>query len=144
MDAVHAELDELMARAHRTPDAQLYSVVRDIDAHLSVHFETEDRWMREAGFPGLECHLAEHACVLMSSRAVVKMALEGDVAHARVFIDELQQWFPAHATHLDSALAVWLCLRQYGGAPVVLHQIPPPAERVNATSRTSLKHNKLY
>ena len=49
---------------------------------------------------------------------------DGDVrltAIGRDFAAELERWFPGHADYLDSALAAWMCKRQFGGKPVVLH-----------------------
>jgi hemerythrin len=40
----------------------------------------------------------------------------------RSFLQELARWFPGHADYLDSALAAWMCKRQFGGKPVVLQR----------------------
>ena len=49
------------------------------------------------------------------------LALPGSESGARDFAAELERWFPGHADYLDSALAAWMCKRQFGGKPVVLH-----------------------
>ena len=97
-------------------------VLSRIDSHLRSHFEAEDRWMRETDFPPRDCHMDEHSAVLRSSGEVLELARRGEFAPAPAFIDELARWFPGHADYLDSALAAWMCKRQYGGKPVVLHR----------------------
>jgi hemerythrin-like metal-binding protein len=122
MDRLHAEFEELLAIAgtERAPD--WIDLLSKVDAHLRVHFAEEDRWMAETDFPARQCHMDEHAAVLATSGEVLQRALRGDMEHARPFIAELTRWFPAHADYLDSALAAWLCKRQFGGKPVILHR----------------------
>ncbi|HVZ46546.1 MAG TPA: hypothetical protein VHA82_22255 [Ramlibacter sp.] len=82
--------------------------------------------MSETDFPPRDCHIDEHAAVLKSSAEVLELARSGDVRHAPSFVAELARWFPGHADYLDSALAAWMCKRQFGGKPVVFHK--PRAE----------------
>ena len=54
---------------------------------------------------------------------------DGDVALCRDLTKALVDWFPGHATHLDSALAHWLSKQRFGGKPVVIRRnILPSAE----------------
>lgn len=121
MDRIHAEFDELLAQAEEPFGGDWVELLTALEGHLKSHFEAEDGWMVEANFPQRDCHMDEHAAVLRSSTEVLKLAREGDFRSAPFFVAELARWFPGHATHLDSALAAWLCKRQYGGKPVVLH-----------------------
>lgn len=124
MDRIHAELDELLARAKAPFEGDWVELLAALDAHLKAHFEAEDRWMQDTDFPPRDCHMDEHAAVLRSSGEVLALAREGDFRAAPSFVAELARWFPGHADYLDSALAAWLCKRQYGGKPVVLHRRP--------------------
>ncbi|MBL8362115.1 MAG: hemerythrin [Rubrivivax sp.] len=128
IDDIHAEFEALLARADMTPEGQWPALLEQIDAHLRKHFEAEDRWMTETDFPPRDCHMQEHAAVLASSTEILARARQGDLAHASGFVAELGRWLPGHADYLDSALAAWLCKRQYGGRPVVFHK-PVRAER---------------
>lgn len=78
--------------------------------------------MQETDFPPGDCHRDEHATVLRSADEV--QALEGArrIEVGRNFVRELVAWFPGHADYLDSALAAWMCKREHGGKPVVLHR----------------------
>ena len=122
MDKIHAEFDELLSSAANVAPGDWIPILSAIDAHLREHFEAEDKWMIETDFPPRDCHMDEHAAVLHSSQEVLEAARAGDTTHVRSFVDELVRWFPGHADYLDSALAVWMCKRQFGGRPVVLHR----------------------
>lgn len=122
MDRIHAEFDQLLARASQAEAGNWIELLAALDAHLREHFEAEDRWMRETDFPPRDCHIDEHAAVLKSSGEVLALARQGDFRAAPSFVAELARWFPGHADYLDSALAAWLCKRQYGGKPVVVHR----------------------
>lgn len=124
IDAVHAEFEELVGRARSCEDAELTSALERLHEHLLSHFGQEDAWMRDTGFPAADCHIDEHAAVLRSSTEVLPRVAAGEFALGRDFAAELAKWFPGHADYLDSALAAWMCKRQYGGRPVVLHRAP--------------------
>lgn len=122
MDAIHAEFDELVTAALACDDTQLAGALQRVTAHLREHFAAEDRWMAETDFPPRDCHVDEHAAVLRSADEVEPLVAAGNFAVGRSFLEELARWFPGHADYLDSALAAWMCKRQFGGKPVVLHR----------------------
>jgi hemerythrin len=121
MDAVHGEFDGLVAEATACADGQLPACLQRLHAHLLAHFGQEDDWMRQTAFPAADCHVEEHGRVLASAAEVLELVATGRLDVGRSFVAELARWFPGHADYLDSALAAWLCKRQYGGKPVVLH-----------------------
>ena len=121
MDAVHAEFDTLVAQALACPDDRLHACLARLQEHLLSHFGQEDDWMRQTAFPAGDCHIEEHGKVLASGVQVVDLVAQGNLAIGRDFAAELERWFPGHADYLDSALAAWMCKRQFGGKPVVLH-----------------------
>jgi hemerythrin-like metal-binding protein len=122
MDATHREFVALVRAMQSGPEAALAGLVADFEAHARRHFEEEDRWMLETGFPPRECHMDEHAAVLRSVVEVREVVARGEIAQVRRLADALADWFPRHADWLDSALAHWLCKRAYGGKPVVLRR----------------------
>lgn len=121
MDAVHVEFDTLVAQALACTDDELLACLQRLQSHLLSHFDQEDGWMRDTGFPAADCHVEEHGRVLISAAEVLTLVARGDLKVGRSFAAELAQWFPGHADYLDSALAAWMCKRQYGGKPIVLH-----------------------
>ena len=79
--------------------------------------------MHASNFPPRDCHIDEHAKVL-ASVSEVREALqqEGDVALCRELALALQDWFPGHVQHLDSALATWMVQRTHGARPVLFRR----------------------
>jgi hemerythrin-like metal-binding protein len=122
MDEVHAEFEELLASAVSCDDAELAQRLDGLVEHLKSHFAMEDAWMLEGDFPPRECHAAEHAAVLKSAEEVQPMVAGGSIHVGRSFVRALAEWFPPHATHLDSALAVWMCKKRLGARPLVFHR----------------------
>ena len=57
-----------------------------------------------------------HRLMVFSSASL----LQGQLA--RGMPPELAEWFPGHATHLDSALSHWMSKQNFGGKPVVLRR----------------------
>ncbi|MEQ6471972.1 hemerythrin domain-containing protein [Comamonas thiooxydans] len=129
MDELHEEFVELIALLQTAEDSELPSLLQAMQTHLQHHFAEEDQWMLSTGFPPRDCHIDEHAAVLKSVTEVRVKLAEGNVALCRDLTKALVDWFPGHATHLDSALAHWLSKQRFGGKPVVIRRnILPSAE----------------
>ncbi|ACY34997.1 bacteriohemerythrin [Comamonas thiooxydans] len=129
MDELHEEFVELIALLQTAEDSELPSLLQAMQTHLQHHFAEEDQWMLSTGFPPRDCHIDEHAAVLKSVAEVRVKLAEGDIALCRDLTKALVDWFPGHATHLDSALAHWLSKQRFGGKPVVIRRnILPSAE----------------
>lgn len=119
MDDVHAQFEQCLVSALDCPDAALLQQLQALIEHLQSHFAAEDAWMRESEFPPAQCHIDEHAAVLRSASEVLPLVAQGQLPLGRAFVRELANWFPAHADHLDSALAAWMSKRRFGGKPIV-------------------------
>ncbi len=129
MDELHEEFVELIALLQTAEDSELPSLLQAMESHLQHHFAEEDQWMLSTGFPPRDCHIDEHAAVLKSVAEVRVKLAEGNILLCRDLTKALVDWFPGHATHLDSALAHWLSKQRFGGKPVVLRRnILPSAE----------------
>ena len=129
MDELHEEFVELIALLQTAEDSELPSLLQAMQTHLQHHFAEEDQWMLSTGFPPRDCHIDEHAAVLKSVAEVRVKLAEGNVALCRDLTKALVDWFPGHATHLDSALAHWLSKQRFGGKPVVIRRyVLPSAE----------------
>ena len=122
LDEVHEEFVHLVRMLAIATDDEVARALRAVQQHCQGHFGQEDAWMKETGFPAFACHAQEHAAVLASIDGVMRKVAAGDFQAARRLADALMEWFPAHADHLDSALAHWMCHRRLGGKPVVLHR----------------------
>ena len=142
MDRTHEEFVELLGQLQSAPDAQLPALLDEFLAHTERHFEEEDRWMQETAFPPRDCHIEEHGKVLASVREVRALLAQRRVALCRSLAQALAEWFPGHATHLDSALAHWMFKRDHGGKPVVIRRVipegagvPPQSDRATGSAR---------
>ena len=129
MDQIHEEFVKLVNGMLTAPQTELRASLQEVASHLERHFALEDRWMEESAFPPRECHIDEHAAVMRSVHEVQALLATADPASdaqanvtARSLALALQDWFPGHATHLDSALAHWMCKQRHGGKPVVLRR----------------------
>ncbi|WP_353234335.1 hemerythrin domain-containing protein [Diaphorobacter ruginosibacter] len=122
MDGLHEEFVQLLGQLQTASDEQLPECLQAMRAHLEEHFAQENEWMRQSVFPPRDCHIDEHAAVLRSVREVGVLLAEGNFAICRELTHALADWFPKHATHLDSALAHWLSKQRFGGKPVVLRR----------------------
>lgn len=122
MDELHEEFVELIALLQTAEDSELPSLLQAMESHLQHHFAEEDQWMLNTGFPPRDCHIDEHAAVLKSVAEVRVKLAEGNIALCRDLTKALVDWFPGHATHLDSALAHWLSKQRFGGKPVVIRR----------------------
>jgi len=122
MDESHEEFVGCLGALQAAPDGRLGEALEALAQHADGHFSMEDAWMTATDFPARRCHIDEHAAVLASVRGVQRRVARGDLAVGRRLAAELQSWFPAHAQHLDSALAHWMCQRRLGGRPVVLRR----------------------
>lgn len=122
MDELHQEFVDLTRQLQAAGDGQLPGLLQAMECHLQQHFAEENQWMRETAFPPRDCHIDEHAAVLKSVHEVQALLAQGNVLVCRELVKALVEWFPGHATHLDSALAHWLSKRRFGGKPVVLRR----------------------
>lgn len=123
LDEVHSGFDALLSRLQAAPDTGMAEALQALVAHTRDHFAQEERWMQDTQFPAAGCHVDEHAAVLASMDGVAAKVASGEFEAGRRLAAALDDWFPRHATHLDSALAHWMCKQVYGGKPVVLRRM---------------------
>lgn len=122
MDDTHREFVDIVNAMLACSDADFPAQLEAFARHAEAHFAEEDAWMASTDFPPKDCHVDEHAAVLKSVYQVMEMVKQGDIAEGRRLAAALADWFPGHATHLDSALSHWMVKRSHGGKPVVLRR----------------------
>ncbi len=78
--------------------------------HTRAHFERENRWMEEYGFPAYPVHAQEHATVLEQLQAVASSWRQNRETGPLVeFVFELwPQWFLHHVNTMDTVTAQFL------------------------------------
>lgn len=122
MDQIHEEFVQLIARLQVARDDELPELLSTMEVHLQAHFGEENTWMRDTEFPPRDCHIEQHDAVLNSVHEVQELLAQGNPQVCRALVQALADWFPNHATHLDSALAHWMCKRRLGGKPVIFRR----------------------
>ncbi|PUA19697.1 bacteriohemerythrin [Glaciimonas sp. PCH181] len=122
LDRVHEEFVNSLAALQRATDDALAELFDAMAGSAGHQFEQEDKWMNETVFPPRDCHVKEHAAVMESIGQVRERIVQGDLAEGRRLANALADWFPAHSTHLDSALAHWIFKLRLQGKPVVLRR----------------------
>lgn len=122
MDDTHREFVSLVNALLSVDDADLAGALAVFAAHAEAHFEQENRWMENEGFPARDCHVDEHNKVLASVRAVQQHLADGDSKIVRDLAVALVEWFPGHADYMDSALATWMVKRAHAGSPLVFRR----------------------
>jgi len=106
MDETHMEFVDAYNRLLGVSGAELLIAMDAFIAHSVEHFEQENRWMEQIGFP--PCHKAEHDRVLAVCRDVRKRMERGDAALGRQLIQELPLWFDNHVATMDAALSSYI------------------------------------
>lgn len=126
MDDTHRDFVLKVNALLQAADGDLLARLDDFIVHADAHFGEEKEWMTSTDFPAASCHLDEHDAVMKSVREVRELLSTRPDAwcydKTRSLAQALVDWFPGHATYLDSALSAWMCKRVYGARPVVFHR----------------------
>ncbi|MBI4755617.1 MAG: hemerythrin domain-containing protein [Betaproteobacteria bacterium] len=115
MDDTHREFVDMVSHLETLPDDSLLAGMDELVEHTAAHFDQENRWMEESGFPPVHCHTEEHKRVMQVMRDVRGHVAAGDHALGRNLIRELPEWFATHAATMYTAL-VWF-MQQKGYVP---------------------------
>ncbi len=105
MDTTHREFVVLQNGLVDAADSEFLELLDKFLDHTVEHFEQENRWMEQVGFPAIDCHKGEHDRVVNVIRMVKEAAGKGDMAIGRRLVDELKPWFENHAATMDAMLA---------------------------------------
>jgi len=122
MDDIHREFVEIVHAMQVVAGEALPALLERFVAHAERHFGEEAAWMSASDYPARDCHVEEHDRVMASVREVKELVAAGDIDVARRLARALEEWFPGHATYMDSALAQWMVKRSAGGVPIVLRR----------------------
>jgi hemerythrin len=118
--AVDAQHQELFRRAERLVVAlrsgdrdEVLPLLAYLDEYVVHHFAAEERLMREAGFPGLEAHAADHRRFRDDFAAMVRdFRRTGPTALVALTIHNwLSDWLRMHIGGLDQELGRFLADR---------------------------------
>lgn len=124
IDAAHEsffrKLEELAQLGDQAFCAAFLSLIADVESD----FREEEAVMEDVAFPGLHVHREQHARILGALHHVSARVMDGDVAQGREAAELLQQWFLAHLSTFDTALALALELAQADSEAVPEPPVP--------------------
>jgi len=118
IDAEHRYYAELLHRFNKAgadgfSPQRMRTLLNDLLAYFEMHFQNEEAFMREAGYPGLGPHVLSHR----KAAALIKEQFAGglDGEALREFLNGfLLRWLMEHIQSEDRAFGDWLAAR--GGA----------------------------
>ncbi len=122
MDTLHEEFHVLLQTLRAASSEQAADALLALITHTRDHFAHEDTQMIEGGYPIRDCHIQEHAEVLASLVEVHERLCQGDHRALPRLVHALEDWFPGHVQHLDSALDQWLVQRRHKAQPIMLRR----------------------
>lgn len=122
MDTLHEEFYALLQTLRAASREHAADALLALITHTRDHFAHEDRQMTEGGYPIRDCHIQEHADVLASLVEVHERLCQDDHRALPRLVKALEDWFPGHVQHLDSALAQWLVKRRHHAQPIMLRR----------------------
>lgn len=97
----------LQARAKGRGQAAAPPVLRDLERHAAEHFEHEERYMREMGFPDLEAHAAEHRRMAKRLEAFIAALASDTPPGVDELCDLMREWLLGHILELDKVYAAF-------------------------------------
>ena len=93
--------DAITKEANADSPEKMESIIIELEKYLEYHFQTEERLMKEAGYQGLNDHIAQHKQFI--SR-INEMKLELDYMNPMLF-DKItvfiKKWFIVHILQSD-------------------------------------------
>lgn len=114
LDEQHRQLFLHAARFHAAllradPTETLEEYLGFLAAYAGEHFDAEERFMREIGYPGLEVHAAEHDA--FRRRLALLAPLEEQEGPSQAVLSLVQSldvnWLQDHVAHADMAYVRW-------------------------------------
>lgn len=108
MDADHATLEAMLARAASTADADLPALFATIEAEVIAHFGREEVLMRENAVPILHCHETQHRLLLAEIAAVRPDSAAPDLVALRRTFSVLAELVEGHVASVDRVTSQFL------------------------------------
>jgi len=113
VDAQHKELFSIARELHTAMTAgqgkaALGKILDRLVQYTAAHFAHEERLMRQANYPGLDSHKAEHDAL---TRKVLDLQADFRAGKTTISVHVLQflrTWLQQHIQHSDMAFAPYL------------------------------------
>lgn len=117
MDQTHREFIDLLqqlGQAAGNGATDIDERLAGLTTHTEAHFDQEERWLAAVGFAPDNCHAAQHRQVLLVLEDVRRAwREEGNRPLVQVLVQELGNWFVAHAQTMDAGLVQLMAEQGY-------------------------------
>jgi hemerythrin-like metal-binding protein len=107
-DTTHQEFVALVNATTAAAPEEKLSAYRSLLDHTVEHFAQEERWMSACGIQPDFCHFGQHNSVLEVMKEVERRAISGETDYIDNMIEALVEWFPMHASSMDTGLVSYL------------------------------------
>lgn len=112
IDEQHQLLFELINKLNKfkTTKKDFYEVLFDLQAYVSVHFQTEEKYMECLSYPGLANHKACHDKFIDDCEAKIKEShtTENFMNLAEELVIFVEEWIQEHYTNEDVKMAKYI------------------------------------
>jgi len=113
IDGQHKRLISLVSELYSSIENHRSShiVERTLDeviAYAASHFDTEERLMKKAGYPGLDAHRLIHEDLNQKVKLIVRSFKSGSISLSETLPKFLNDWVQNHILHDDLAFAAFL------------------------------------
>lgn len=105
MDTSHHLLHEKLERLSQASDAEFAAGFESLIRQVHDHFKEEEQAMKEIGFPGISCHLDQHAQALNALDHACLRIKDGAVTEGREIAVLFSRWLSFHIATMDAMLA---------------------------------------
>lgn len=119
MDETHQEFVTLCAALSEDQPDTFLARLDVLITHSITHFEQENQWMVEAGFPPAACHKREHDSVLEVMTEVRRRVELGEADLGQRLAEEMPLWFEHHVDTMDNVLAQFMIKEAISAAPAI-------------------------
>lgn len=102
-------LNELRLMLQRNADRRnLCLQLERLIGYTEMHFESEDRLLKQHGFPGADSHRAEHRRLIGKLYAALEHVNREEDVNFQTVLDFLPSWYLEHVEHADQPYGIWL------------------------------------
>ncbi|MGD0348032.1 MAG: bacteriohemerythrin [Terracidiphilus sp.] len=102
------------AVARNAKAAETRALLKKLVAATSNHFEDEEAMMREAKYPGLALHAANHQRLMEKVEAFAARYCQSGATVNQHALNFLRDWLLYHIENDDARLGIWLCEHKAG------------------------------
>jgi hemerythrin len=108
IDDLHREFQDILDALLDPAEADFGKDLLALHEHLLRHCATEEAFMKQEDYPGLDRHRRAHILLLESVSDARRRLDAGDIEGTRKYCRDLLEWFEIHAQTEDRELARFL------------------------------------